>query len=77
MESGFHYVDMADTANISKVINDRTKLLWIETPTNPLMNIADIEAVSKMAKQKNIIVCVDNTFASPYLQNPLDLGAKL
>jgi len=74
---GFHYVDMADTANISKVINDRTKLLWIETPTNPLMNIADIEAVSKMAKQQNIIVCVDNTFASPYLQNPLDLGADI
>jgi len=74
---GFHYVDMADTANIKKVINDRTRLLWIETPTNPLMNIADIEAVSKMAKQKNIIVCVDNTFASPYLQNPLDLGADI
>jgi len=73
----FHYVDMADTANISKVINERTRLLWIETPTNPLMNIADIEAVSKMAKQKNIIVCVDNTFASPYLQNPLDLGADI
>ena len=73
----FHYVDMADTANISKVINERTRLLWIETPTNPLMNIADIEAVSKMAKQKNIIVCVDNTFASPCLQNPLDLGADI
>ena len=73
----FHYVDMADVANISKVINERTKLLWIETPTNPLMNIADIEAIAKIAKQKNIIVCVDNTFASPYLQNPLDLGAAI
>jgi cystathionine beta-lyase/cystathionine gamma-synthase len=73
----FHYVDMFDTANISKVINERTKLLWVETPTNPLMNIVDIEAVSAIAKQKNIIVCVDNTFASPYLQNPLDLGADI
>jgi cystathionine beta-lyase/cystathionine gamma-synthase len=73
----FHYVDMFDTANISKVINERTKLLWVETPTNPLMNIVDIAAVSALAKQKNIIVCVDNTFASPYLQNPLDLGAGI
>ena len=73
----FHYVDMFDTSNISKVINERTKLLWVETPTNPLMNIVDIEAVSKIAKRKNIIVCVDNTFASPYLQNPLDLGADI
>jgi cystathionine beta-lyase/cystathionine gamma-synthase len=73
----FHYVDMFDRANISKVINERTKLLWVETPTNPLMNIVDIEAVSAIAKQKNIIVCVDNTFASPYLQNPLDLGADI
>jgi cystathionine beta-lyase/cystathionine gamma-synthase len=73
----FHYVDMFDTNNISKVINERTKLLWVETPTNPLMNIVDIEAVSKIAKQKKVIVCVDNTFASPYLQNPLDLGADI
>ena len=73
----FHYVDMFDTNNITKVINDRTRLLWVETPTNPLMNIVDIEAVSKIAQQKKIIVCVDNTFASPYLQNPLDLGAHI
>jgi len=73
----FHYVDMFDTNNITKVINDRTRLLWVETPTNPLMNIVDIEAVSKIAQQKKIIVCVDNTFASPYLQNPLDLGADI
>jgi cystathionine beta-lyase/cystathionine gamma-synthase len=72
----FHYVDMFDT-NISKLINERTRLLWVETPTNPLMNIVDIEAVSKIAKQKKVIVCVDNTFASPYLQNPLDLGADI
>jgi cystathionine beta-lyase/cystathionine gamma-synthase len=73
----FHYVDMFDTNNISKLINERTRLLWVETPTNPLMNIVDIEAVSKIAKQKKVIVCVDNTFASPYLQNPLDLGADI
>lgn len=73
----FHYVDMFDTNNITKVMNDRTKLLWVETPTNPLMNIVDIEAVAKIAQQKKIIVCVDNTFASPYLQNPLDLGADI
>lgn len=73
----FHYIDMFDTANIEKVINDRTRLLWVETPTNPLMNIVDIEAVAKIARQKKIIVCVDNTFASPYLQNPLDLGADI
>ncbi|HUQ65974.1 MAG TPA: cystathionine gamma-synthase [Flavitalea sp.] len=73
----FHYVDMSDSMNISKVINERTKLLWIETPTNPLMNIVDIAAVSALAKNNNIIVCVDNTFASPYLQNPLDLGADI
>ena len=73
----FHYVDMSDTGIISKTINDRTKLLWVETPTNPLMNIVDIEAVSSIAKQKKILVCVDNTFASPYLQNPLDLGAHI
>jgi cystathionine beta-lyase/cystathionine gamma-synthase len=73
----FHYVDMFDINNITKAINDRTKLLWVETPTNPLMNIVDIESVSKIAKHKNIIVCVDNTFASPYLQNPLDLGAHI
>src|SRR5688572_322887 len=73
----FHYVDMSDTGIISKTINDRTKLLWVETPTNPLMNIVDIEAVSSIAKQQKILVCVDNTFASPYLQNPLDLGAHI
>lgn len=73
----FHYVDMSDQGIISKTLNDRTKLLWVETPTNPLMNIVDIETVSTIAKQKKILVCVDNTFASPYLQNPLDLGADI
>src|SRR5688500_990303 len=73
----FHYVDISVLGIISETINDRTKLLWVETPTNPLMNIVDIEAVSSIAKQKKILVCVDNTFASPYLQNPLDLGAHI
>jgi cystathionine beta-lyase/cystathionine gamma-synthase len=73
----FHYVNMLDVENIRTHINEKTKLIWLETPTNPLMNICDIAAVSAMAKEKNILVCVDNTFASPYLQNPLDLGADL
>jgi len=73
----FHYVNMHEAGNISKVINTNTKLIWTETPTNPLMNIVDIAAVTQLAKQHNILVCVDNTFASPYLQTPLDLGADI
>ena len=73
----FHYVDMHNADNIKTYINSNTKLLWLETPTNPLMNICDIEAIVSIAKPQNILVCVDNTFASPYLQNPLDLGADL
>ncbi len=73
----FHYVNMHDANAIKPYINDNTKLIWIETPTNPLMNITDIEAVSSIAKAHNILLCVDNTFASPYLQNPLDLGADI
>jgi cystathionine beta-lyase/cystathionine gamma-synthase len=73
----FHYINMQDADNINKYINANTKLLWIETPTNPLMNIIDLAAVSAIAAKKNILVCVDNTFASPYLQNPLDLGAQI
>src|SRR4051812_34321662 len=73
----FIYVDTTDTANIEQTISGKTKLIWIETPTNPLMNITDIAAVSAIAKGRNIIVCVDNTFASPYLQNPLDFGADI
>ncbi len=73
----FHFVDMQDAANIRQYINANTKLIWLETPTNPLMNIVDIQAVSDLAKGKGIIVCVDNTFASPYLQNPLDMGADI
>lgn len=73
----FHYVDMSDVNNIATLINENTKLIWAETPTNPLMNIVDIEAVSILAKQHNILLCVDNTFASPYLQNPLNQGADI
>jgi len=73
----FHYVDMTDLKNIHSAINSQTKLIWAETPTNPLMNIADISAIAEIAKKNKLLVCVDNTFASPYLQNPLDLGADI
>lgn len=73
----FIYVDMHETETVRRGITSATKLIWVETPTNPLMNICDIEAIASMAKGKGILVCVDNTFASPYLQNPLDLGADI
>lgn len=73
----FHYVNQHDIDNIRKLINPSTKLIWLETPTNPLMNIVDIEAIASLARENNILTCVDNTFASPYLQNPLDLGADI
>ena len=73
----FHYADMMDANNISKFINAKTKMLWVETPTNPMMKIIDIAACAKIAKEKKLILVVDNTFASPYLQNPLDLGADI
>ena len=73
----FHYVDMHSVANIEKYINGNTKLIWLETPTNPLMNICDIAGVTALGKKHKILVAVDNTFASPYLQNPLDLGADI
>jgi cystathionine beta-lyase/cystathionine gamma-synthase len=73
----FIYVDTTDVSNISKAISPATKLIWIETPTNPLMNITDIAAVSVIAKSAGALLCVDNTFASPYLQNPLTLGADI
>ncbi len=73
----FHFVDMTNIENIKAKINDKTKLIWAETPTNPLINITDIAAVVALAKPNKILVCVDNTFASPYLQNPLDLGADI
>ena len=73
----FHFVNMQEAANIQPYINKNTRLIWAETPTNPLMNIVDIAAIAVIARQKKILLCVDNTFASPYLQNPLDLGADI
>jgi len=73
----FHYVDMSDANSISKLINAKTKMIWVESPTNPMMKIIDIAACGKIAKEKNLILVFDNTFASPYLQNPLDLGANI
>ncbi len=73
----FHFVSMENPENVRSYINENTKFIWIETPTNPMMNIIDITAVSEIAKEHNILVGVDNTFATPYLQNPLDLGADL
>ncbi len=73
----FHFVDMLDLQNIKCTINANTKLIWVETPTNPMMNIIDVEAVAKIAKQAGVMLAVDNTFATPYLQNPLDQGADI
>lgn len=73
----FHYVDMTDVTNIEAKINANTKLIWVETPTNPLMNIADITAIARISNKHKILMCVDNTFASPALQNPLQLGADI
>lgn len=71
------FVDMSHLDDVEESITEDTKMLWIESPTNPLLNIIDIEAVSSIARSKGILTCIDNTFASPYLQNPLDLGADI
>ncbi|MDF3076280.1 MAG: cystathionine gamma-lyase/cystathionine beta-lyase [Sphingobacteriaceae bacterium] len=73
----FHFLDLSDPEIIRSYVSDKTKLIWIETPTNPTMQVVDIAAVAKIAKQHNILLTVDNTFASPYLQNPIDLGADI
>jgi cystathionine beta-lyase/cystathionine gamma-synthase len=73
----FHFVDMNDIEKFKSLINENTKLVWVETPTNPLMKLADIAEIAKITKAKNILFAVDNTFATPYLQKPLDLGADL
>lgn len=73
----FHFIDLTNSENLLNYINDNTRLIWAETPTNPTMQIIDIEACAKIAHTKNILLAVDNTFASPYLQNPLDLGADI
>lgn len=73
----FQFVDMSDAGTVEQSITDKTRMIWIETPTNPLLKIIDIEAIAHLARERNIITVVDNTFASPYLQNPLDLGADI
>jgi len=73
----FHFISMQDAQNIVPHINENTKMIWIETPTNPLLNVIDIAACAGIASNHNLILVADNTFASPYLQNPLDLGADI
>ncbi len=73
----FHFVSMANVNDVEKWINKNTKLIWAETPTNPMLNIIDISALSAIAKKHNILLGIDNTFATPYLQRPLDLGADI
>ena len=73
----FHFVDMQNPAAVEALVNENTKLIWVETPTNPMMNIIDIEAMAQISKRAGALLCVDNTFATPYLQNPLDLGADM
>jgi cystathionine beta-lyase/cystathionine gamma-synthase len=73
----FHFIGMSNVLNIESYINDKTRLIWVETPTNPMMNIIDIKASAAIANRHNILLAVDNTFATPYLQQPLDLGADI
>lgn len=73
----FHFVNMQDVDAVAALVNENTKMIWVETPTNPMMNIVDIEAMAKISKAAGAMLCVDNTFATPYLQNPLDLGADM
>jgi cystathionine beta-lyase len=73
----FHFVDMNDLEKFTSLINENTKLVWVETPTNPMMKLVDIAAIAKITKAKKVLFAVDNTFATPYLQNPLDLGADI
>ena len=73
----FHFVDMQNTKEVERLTNENTKIIWVETPTNPMMNIIDIAAMSLIAKKVGALLCVDNTFATPYLQTPLDLGADI
>ena len=73
----FHFIDMNDLQKVESLINENTKLIWVETPTNPLMKLADIAEIAKITKKHNILFAVDNTFATPYLQKPLDLGADV
>jgi cystathionine beta-lyase len=73
----FHFVNMEDLKSVEEKINSNTKLIWAETPTNPMMNVVDIKSMSILSKKNNILLCVDNTFATPFIQRPLDLGANI
>jgi cystathionine beta-lyase len=73
----FHFVNMEDIKSVEEKINSNTKLIWAETPTNPMMNVVDIKSMSILSKKNNILLCVDNTFATPFIQRPLDLGANI
>lgn len=73
----FSYVDTSDTSAISDALKPNTKLIYVETPTNPMLNITDLKALKKIASDKGILTCVDNTFMSPYFQNPLDFGIDM
>ncbi len=73
----FHFIGMENASNIEKYVNKNTKLIWVETPTNPMMNIIDLKAASQVAKNHDLLLAVDNTFATPYLQLPIDLGADI
>ncbi|MBT8204547.1 MAG: cystathionine gamma-synthase, partial [Eudoraea sp.] len=73
----FHFMGLQDLDAIEAQINHRTQLIWVETPTNPMMNVVDIKGMASLAKKHNILLAVDNTFATPYLQRPLDLGADI
>lgn len=73
----FHFTNMADLSKVEALVNENTKMIWVETPTNPLLNIIDIKGCAAIAKKHNLILVADNTFATPYLQTPLDLGADI
>lgn len=73
----FKFVDIEEVGQIDRLLSENTKLVWLETPTNPLLKIIDIENITRICKERNVLTCVDSTFASPYLQNPLDLGADI
>jgi len=73
----FSFISMDEVKNVEKAITDNTKLIWVETPTNPLLNVIDIKAIAELAKKKDVLLAVDNTFATPYIQVPLDLGADI
>ncbi len=73
----FHFIDLSHAENVTNYINDKTRMIWAESPTNPMLNIIDIAAIKKQIGDRNIILAVDNTFATPYLQRPLELGADI